>query len=948
MAVNTERCRITLLGALLLHQGERRVDKFQSRQTAEVLAYLAYRRAAAPDVPFSRERLGAIIWPHKDQARDNLKTALSSVRRLLEPPGVPSGAVLVTTPNHVHFRADAVQTDVMAFESALKAAKHARTSEQKIVSLQQAISVYGGEFVPDCYSDWAAEERLRLSQSFQDAAEELARLLVSETSDTLVLQPRDVAAASATHDTGTYLPLALDRFVARQSEMGELTRVLCRNLSRLAVVTGLGGIGKTRLAVEFGKEWAAANGGGAVFVPLTDVATVESALVLVARSLRRAGRRVDEDTLDGVAAAFGTAPVLLILDDIDRLATATVAEGQVTLGHQGDDNAVSARHGLIRTISDLIRALLQDVSSLQCLCTSRIGLNFPGAAIVALAPLITTDARVTDAQTLLTNPSVQLYTARAQERLSDFQVTPRMAHSVGALCRFLEGVPLALELAAGWVRTLPPRRFLEEIANRLDTPPSAQDGIPDHHKSLRAALRASHDLLPPASQRLLAVASVFVGGWTYEAICAVASFSGEKDQRLVGAAMETLLSASLISRTNSSDGSEADEERYGMLETVREFAEELLSPPEREALRRYHASVYAGLAERIHSRTQGFTLGVRQGDLDIEHANLSAAMRFCLQHNERTLSLRFVAALGEYWLATGRVGEGLRAAEAAIAAVARSGTSGELGEAYLRALHISGLLARHAGDLAAADDRYRELLKKGRAAGISNFMAQALLGLANVAWNRQDIKGVRRLCKKCLAVLTSDSDPCYRARALENLANCASIEESYTEAQSLYKQAAEVYAALHDEDRLGRLLYNQAKSADRAGIERAALDGYRESLEVARRHGNLLRSLYSVEGIANIAAQRGDWYEAVVLLAATAHLRQEFGAPVPPDIVDKRKAAVAGAFDILTSEVCSTAVRQGEGLDWESLVSRATEYDPPAASSGEPIGQGDDQLSGHA
>src|SRR5262245_12565977 len=397
------------------------------------------------------------------------------------------------------------------------------------------------------------------------------------------------------------LPVDTTSLIGREAAIEDVARLLELPETRLVTLTGPGGIGKTRLAVAVGEHLDGRYPSGAVFVPLASVATPELVLVSIASAVG-ADVTHTQSPLDALVEHFGDAPVLLVLDDLERVVAAA---------------------------RDLDEVLIR-CPGVKILATSRIALRLRAEREYPV-PALTLPRASGDAQEeqLASSPAIELFVDRARAVRADFGLTAENARAVAEICRRLEGVPLAIELAAARTRLLDPDALLARLETSLDATGTGPVDLPERQRTLRATIDWSVGLLDAGERAMLSTLAVFVDGWTIEAATSVAELSEDRTLGLI----EALTRQSLV-RVDAT----ADEPRFRMLETVREFiAEESGTNPDLVDVQRRHANFFRDLAERADRPLRGAGQSEWAARLELENANLGAAIGWFLAHDIKPL-----------------------------------------------------------------------------------------------------------------------------------------------------------------------------------------------------------------------------------------------------------------------------------------------------------------------
>ncbi|HVK03448.1 MAG TPA: tetratricopeptide repeat protein, partial [Armatimonadaceae bacterium] len=487
-----------------------------------------------------------------------------------------------------------------------------------------------------------------------------------------------------------------------------------------------------------------------------------------------------------------------------------------------------------------------------------------------LMPLATPAHPGTPAR-LLEFASVQMFVNRAQAARNDFQLTARNAAAVAALCEKLEGIPLAIELAAGWAETLTPAQTLQRLERRFDLLVARRRDLPPRHRTLRAAVESSYEELPADARRFFARLSVFRGGWTLDAAAGV---TGDGDGAAL-AHLTELRERSLVTARPAADG-DVEAYRFAMLETLREFAEEQLPPDEAEELARRHAAFYADLAERAEPGLRGPDQVAWLERLEREHPNLRAALERSAAdpgRGDHAVGLRIAASVWRFWMLRGHFAEGRRHLERVLAAPPDEGSR----RVRAAALHGAGCLARLQGDTAAARPLLEEALAGMRsAAGTPLNVAMCLQNLAIVAQDEGDYAAARAGYEEALALRRAAGDLDGAANVLNSLGVLAWDLGDVAASRAFHEESVALRRALGQPPRAAQL-FNLASVADRQGDAAAARAWYEEGVSLARGAGNLHTLATGLGGLALLAGREGRTAETAAHFSEALRLFLEVG-----------------------------------------------------------------------
>jgi predicted ATPase/DNA-binding SARP family transcriptional activator len=963
--------RIEMMGQFRALAADRALTRFRTQKTGALLAYLAFYR----DRLHPRELLIDTLWPgYSAQAgRHSLSQALSSLRNQFEPPGVPAGAVILADRLQVGLNPQVVTTDVAEFEAALATA--ARASEvERLRGLMQAVELYRGELLPGYYEDWVGVEQRRLAEAllralgqlvaqFEQTGEleraldyarravqldplreesqaslirlyaaagqpaaalrqyrELEQLLNRELgvapnatlrnlarelearapaeaqplalntlpeptpkpdNDSVVSPaPERMAATQAPPpktESGhtSNLPLAVTRFFGREEEIARLQQILLAETARLVTLTGVGGSGKTRLALETARQLLEIFGGSIWFVPL---ATVNDARLIADAMLEalRLPRAPGLDPLERIAAKLAGQPALLLLDNFDQLA----AEG-----------------------APVVQTLLEQAPLLKCLVTSRVQLNLMGERVWPVAPLPIPNGSV-DPERLLQLPSVALFVDRAQAVRPDFQITTRNAATIAQLCKRLEGLPLALELAAARAQVLTPAQMLDRLQDRF-TLLVSRARYEERHRTLRAAIDWSYQMLTPELQRVFAQHVVFRGGWTLEAAEAVC------DDPLALDHLAQLGECSLVLAEPH-----GEEMRFGMLETLREYAAEVLSPEDRAAALRRHAEFYLALAEAAEAKLTGPEQVVWLQRLADEYDNLRAAFEWSQSEaGDREAGLRLAGALYLFLIVRAPVREPLDWLLRALAAGQAAPAA-----ARLKALAAATMALAMKGEGQRAIALSLERIELCRALGDERALATSLVHVGWTYYELDDFEQAETHLQEALTLARAGGNLWSAAFALTGLSYSAAAHGDYEVAEQyaaeglrLHRQIGSPYGLAHQLCALGRIASGRGQYA-------TALADFRESIQLFGKLRDPRCVAQDLEGFAAVYSATQQEARAVSCFGCATALRQAQGTPLLPGQQARQDQTVEWLRQLLGEAAFAEAWQQGQQLTFEQAV----------------------------
>jgi len=961
--------RVQTLGRFAVWRGEEAIPPvaWTSRRAATLFKCVV----SAPGQRLHREEASEALWPEgaPDTSAGNLRATVHRLRRLLDGAHAATsylrleGDMLVLAPS-----GDRPPDDGWLDATAFAAATRAALAGQDAGLCRGALALYGGDYLPDDpYADWAAPTRAALRRQYQDLLLHLAALCgargeMDETEDALrrvlatepshedaaatlmgllaaagrrgdalrvyqalataleddlavtpaaeimTLRARLVAQEAAPAAVAapprqvhppdrTNLPAPVSSFVGRAWEVGEVADLVTH--ARLVTLTGPGGCGKTRLALEVAATLVDACPDGVWLVELAALADPALLPRAVAAALGLS-EQPKQPLLATLSAFLRARDLLLVVDNCEHM---------------------------LGACAGLVAALLSACPHLRVLATSRERLAALGERLYLVPSLATPDPTDPPSpERLATYEAVRLFLERAGARCPGLTLTAANAGAVTRICAWLDGLPLAIELAAARVGVLP----VEGIASRLDDRFRLLTGGPrtalPRQQTLRATIDWSYVLLGPVEQALFARLAVFAGGWTLEAAEAVcAEDDGADAEGTVLPPLGDLVDKSLVQTRATPDTL-----RYGFLETVRAYARERLEASgEGARAARRHAAYYLALAERAEPALWGPDQALWFRRLDAEQGNLRAALTWALAHDDVVSALRIAGALWRFWLYHGDYAGWRYLVDAGLA---REMGTAVPADVRAKALYAAGWLAFHQGDFVGATTLNEESLRLSLARGDPLATRHALIGLGKAAHELGRPADAIPLLQEAVDICRALGGTPFLAPSLFSLGlalaavgEAVRADKIIEEAHALFRAQGEKYIAT---EAARHLAYNALSRGE--GERARALFG--ESLRVARETGHRLGLVYSLEGVAAACAAGGDAARAARLFAATDALRA--ASNQPPHLDHRATVApyLAAARAQLGAVAWEVAWAEGHAAPLTSAIAAAADVSHPGST----------------
>jgi predicted ATPase len=1001
-----------VLGSLQVLIDDTPVTRLESDKACALLVYLA----VEADRPHRRESLVGLLWPDcpEQVARHNLRQALFNLRQAIGDHTASPPYLLISRDAIQFNRASDFSLDLAQFNAIFDTCEEMRSRgiedrSIRAARLEEMVKLYRGEFLQHFFvedsaefEEWALVQRESLHRCVLDACRFLAdyyeqhadfqaarrhacrqleldpwreeahcqmmralalggqrsaalahyetcrRVLAEELGVEPSAKTRELveqiragkltAKEESSSSTPTApihnLPVSLTSFVGREQELMELDRLIADPECRCMSLVGPGGIGKTRLALQAAQQHRAGFAHGVAFIPLAPVGSVGAVVPAIASAIHLYFYGPDDPKVQ-LLNTLCEKQMLLILDNVEHL----LIEGF-----------------LQANIVELILEILRCAPGVKLLVTSREVLNLQEEWVFEVGGLAFPDTEQTGR--LDEYAAVALFIQRARRASPGFAFQEADLAAIAHICRLVEGMPLAIELAATWLRVLSPADIAQEIEGSLDALSASVRDLPERHRSMRVVFDRSWQRLSAKEQQVLSQLSVFRG-----------VFSRQAAEQVAGASLPVL--STLVNRTLLRRAAAG---RYQLHVLVRQYSAAHLAadPQAHAAAQKRHYDCFVALAEAARAQIRGPEQSRWLERLEQDHDNIRAALAWSTHpsHHAAELGLRLCSALAYFWDMHGHASEGRRWLQAALELPAPSSSAGESPNANLerdayvalriKVLVASGGLASLQGDYEAARSYEREALLLCQQTGNKTYMATCLMNLGNTeihlgnyaqalvlheqalalrrelgdrpgiatslvnmgfaAMSRGDYPSARAFLLECVSLRRELGDKFGIALALGNLGEVAIAEQDYASAQSLLEESLSLRRGIGDERGIAFCLSRFAN------LERArcnytkARDLYWESLILYRKVGDRRAIASALQERAELYANMGQIVPAVRLWSAAKMLCQSLGAVTPPNYHLRYEQALARARGELGEETFQQAWAEGRAMNFDQAI----------------------------
>lgn len=673
--------------------------------------------------------------------------------------------------------------------------------------------------------------------------------------------------------------------VGRTREISEIENLLRGDENRLITLTGAGGSGKTSLARTVGNDLKADFADGVFFIELAALNNPELVASAIAKTLgvdESGSKSLTESLIDFLSKRR----TLLILDNFEQILDA----------------------------APLLQKILDSTAFLKILVTSRAVLRLDYEREIVVTPLALPPLENNfSAEKLSGYAAIELFIRRAKSARQNFVLSNENASDISEICRKLDGLPLAIELAAARVKLLSPESILERLKNSLNLLTSGAKNLPERQRTMRGAVQWSYELLDENEQILFRRLAVFAGGFTVEAAEAICEKDAESKFSVLDI-LTNLIENSLLVQIEKNDGNV----RLRMFEVVREFALEMLEKSgELENLRQLHTQYFLALAEKAEPFLMGETGNEWLEKLENEHNNFRAVLIWSLK-NDETAAARIAAALRFFWLNHSHLSEGFRWSKAAL-----EKTENSFSEARSKLLLSNGLFLRQQGKSEEAREVYEKTLSESKELNDLSQIIKANHGLAAIAVLHKDFATAQSFIEEALTLSRNIKDEMQTAFSLCSLGDLEMSKKNSSAARPLLEECLAISKKLTNNRLLTTTYFNLGTIDYLENRYESAAFNFTESMQIAQKMGNKTMISCALDGFAALAATTENAVQSAELAGAAEGLREFIGYNNEPAEEIFREEYLAKTRSILDRKLFVAAYEKGKNLELTEAVALA-------------------------
>ena len=684
------------------------------------------------------------------------------------------------------------------------------------------------------------------------------------------------------------LSVLLNPLIGRDTEVDAVKALLLGDEGRLVTLTGPGGTGKSSLSLKIARDLLLEFPQGVFFVGLT---TIQEPSLVVPTIAQVLGIKEEAGVplVNSIKDFFRNRRMLLVLDNFEQVIAA----------------------------APILTELLTSSAQLRLLVTSRAALHLRGEREFPVAPLQTPDASgLLSPEQLSQCPSVALFVSRAQAVRGDFTLNETNAEAISEICLKLDGLPLAIELAAARIKLLPPAAMVKRMESSLKMLTGGARDLPERQQTMRGAIAWSYDLLEPEERVLFNRLAVFVGGCSLDGAETVCTSETPLELDFLDG-ITSLVDKSLLRQREEADGDVS----FSMLQTIREFAlEQLIQSGEAEVIRDQHLSFYLNLAQAAESELTGASQAAWFRQLEREHNNLRAALNYCIEQKKLEDGLKIAGSLWRFWDVRGYVAEGRKTLDQLLS-LSQALQVDPLVRA--KALNGAGILAGNQGDHDRQKAIVEESLQLYRQLNDKPGIAQSINNLGSIAYSQADYETAEVFYTESLEIRREIGDSWGIANSLNNLGGVAFSSGDCERSLALHSESLELRRKLGDKRGISMSLNNMGEVAEQQKDYSRAAQLFAESLAIRKELGDRFFLVSSLHNLAEVACRRKQYERSARLFGASEALRDLIGTPLPHEKRQRFEQCIQEAKDALGRADLKSSWNEGRIMPLDQAIEYA-------------------------